>query len=118
MSTFFTKAWCKLPEVPVGALGPECTNAYWKLSVCTFSCKPGYQRIANGVYDVRCLHFGSWDSRASGCESQFTGRIRRLFSTKILYAIQNATDYTLRKIIAHKMCAINDLMFVCVIYYS
>ena len=106
---FVFKAWCPLPEVPVNALDPECTDAHWTNSWCTFSCKPGFQGIANGVYEVKCRHSAVWDARASDCESKYTDRIQGFFSITIVYATQNATDQTLRKIILHEMCAINVL---------
>ena len=98
MWTIVSKARCPALEVPVNVADPDCSDGYRKLSVCTFKCNPGYHGIPNGVYEVTCQTNETWDSPASDCESKFTDRIQRFFSTMIIiYSNKNATDTTYEK---------------------
>ena len=63
-----------------------------------FNCNPGYYGIPNGVYEVTCQTNETWDSPASDCESKFTKRIQRFFSTMIIiHSNKNATDKSYEK---------------------
>lgn len=58
VDTMVSKVHCK-EDLPNVVLDPDCNRL--KDSVCTFSCKEGYQKKDEDIVELICMSNGKWN---------------------------------------------------------